>query len=224
VNAAALRSLPARLALASLLCASPAAAVEQDGQVWMMASARIALEHDVKLWLEVQPRIGGDGASQLLLRPALGYQITPSWALYQGYAWTPSFEPFRSENRSYQESLLDLPLGELRIVNRTRFEQRFIEDVGGVSLRLRHMLRLTYPIDAAKRWLVAASDEAFATLNDASNGPRSGFDQNRAYVGIRRRITDAVALEVGYLHQFVNQAADDDLSRNNAFVWLDLAL
>lgn len=213
------------LALAALLLlpgAVPARAVTQEGQAWFLGSARLTLPARFKLWLEVQPRIGGDGMSQLLLRPAIGYQFAPWWAFYQGYGWTPSFDPFTSENRSYQESLFDNALGDLRIVNRTRFEQRFIEDVDDVSLRLRHMLRLTYPLDRARRWFAAISDEPFVTCNDADGGPRSGFDQNRFYAGVRRQLTSSLAVEVGYLHQYVNRSANDDLSRNNAFVWLDL--
>jgi hypothetical protein len=216
--------LRALAAAAALTLASPAAAVDQDGQVWIQMTGRIALNDRFKLWLEVQPRLGGDGMRQLLLRPALGYHFTPYFALYQGYAWTPTFDPFNSENRSCQESLFDNRLGDLRVINRTRFEQRFIEGVGGVSLRLRHLLRLTYPIDQGEQWLAAVSDEPFFTLNDATNGPRSGFDQNRVYLGLRRQLTRSFAVELGYLHQIVNKAADDDVSSHNAYVGLDFSL
>ncbi len=204
--------------------AGRASAATSDGQVWMQGIVRVALPRGMKLWLEVQPRIGGDGIRQLLLRPALGWQATPTWSIWQGYGFTPSFDPWRSENRLYQESLFDHSLGSLRMLNRTRMEERFIEGVEGVSLRARHLLRFTYPLDAGKRWFLAVSDEAFATLNDANGGPRAGFDQNRAYAGIRCQTTPTLALEIGFLHQFVNRTSDDDLSNDNAFVGFDLSL
>jgi len=213
--------------LASILLvpgASGALAASGDGQVWMQGIVRVALPQRFRLWLEVQPRLGGDGLRQLLLRPALGYQVTPSWSVWQGYGFTPSFDPYRRENRLYQESLLDLSFGGLRMVNRTRLEERFIEGAEGVSLRARHLLRFTHPVDRDRRWFVAISDEAFATLDDTSGGPQAGFDQNRAYAGIRWQATPRLALEIGYLHQFVNRPSDDDLSSNNAYLGFDLSV
>ena len=122
-----------------------------DGQVWMQGIVRVALPGRFRLWLEAQPRVGGDGIRQLLLRPAIGWQVTPSWTIWQGYGFTPSFQPWRSENRLYQESLLDHSFGALRMINRTRLEERFIEGVDGVSLRARHLLRFTHPIDGGRR-------------------------------------------------------------------------
>lgn len=219
------RGVRAMLALAALLLgAVPArASLTHEGQAWFQGIARVPLPQRFRLWLEVQPRVDGDGVTQLVLRPAIGYQVMPSWTLYQGYAWIPSFDPFNDENRSYQESLLEHAAAELRIVNRSRFEQRFIEGVDGVSLRLRHMLRFTYPIDEARTWLAAISDELFVNCNDATGGPQAGFDQNRVYFGVRRQLAPSTSLEIGYLHQFVYRPSDDDVSRSNAVVSLDMA-
>lgn len=216
------RVLSAALAGVSLLV-PPARAVTQDGQVWIPITARVALPSRFRLWLEAQPRIGGDGMRMLLLRPAIGYQVLPNWSVYQGYAWTPTFNSFNSENRIYQESLFDDHWGDLRLVNRTRLEERFIDGVGGTSLRLRNMLRLTHPLDQAHHWYVALSDEPFATLNDTGGGPRSGFDQNRAFLGLRYQLTPNVAIELGYLNQYSNKRAED-VSSHNALLSLDLSL
>ncbi len=209
---------------AGILCASPARAAE-DGQVWVPIWARIKLNDRLKLWLEGQQRIGGNGMRQELVRSAIGYYPTPHWGLYLGYGWTPSFNDFRNENRIYQESLVDNRLGELRIFNRTRLEERFIEDVPGVSMRMRHMLRMVYPLAHSQHWYVAAYDEPFVTFNDRANGPIGGFDQNRAYAGIRYQLTPAVAFELGYMNQYINKApGSENVSSNNAVVTLDLSL
>jgi len=221
------RRVPAYAALVGallVLSPAPARAVTQDGQVWFLGTARITFAERFKLFLEAQPRVGGDGLRQVVLRSAVGYQFLPYWALYQGYGWTPNFNPYNDENRSYQESLFDNAFGDLRMINRTRLEERFIEGVEGVSLRLRHMLRLVYPLDEKRHWFAAVYDEPFVTLNDATNGPQSGFNQNRAYIGVRRQLSKAVAIELGYLHQYVDRPADDDVSSNNAVFWVDVSL
>lgn len=218
------------LAVISLLLVTAAsrhaAAAEQDGQAWFLTTARGPINGNWKLYLEAQPRIGGDGMRQLILRPAVGYQVTKHWSLWQGYGWTPSFDPFNDEQRIFQQSVVETPLGELPVslTNRTRLEERWIEGVGGVSVRLRHMLRAVYPLDAAGKWALAAYDEPFVTLNDTNKGPAAGFGQNRAFFGINRALTAGVRIEVGYLNQFIDSpSGQPNVVSHNALVWLDYA-
>ena len=155
----------------------------------------------------------------------LGYYPKPWWGLYLGYGWQPSFNDFRNENRIYQESLVDRYVGDLRIINRTRLEERFIEDVEGMSMRVRHMLRMVYPLERSKHWFIAGQLEPFFNLYDRTNGPVGGFDQNRAYAGIRYQFTKAVAVELGYMNQYINKPpGDENVSSNNAVVTLDFSL
>jgi len=220
----ALRVIPAIALVALALCASPARAVE-DGQVWVPIQARVTLNDRFKLWLEAQQRIGGNGMRQEILRSAIGYYPKVWWGLYLGYGWQPSFNDFRNENRIYQESLLTNRLGSLRVYNRTRLEERFIEDVQGVSIRMRHMLRLVHPLWQSKHWFLAAQEEPFFTFNDRTNGPIGGFDQNRAYAGIRYQMTPVVAFELGYMNQYLNKPpGDENVSSNNAVVTVDFSL
>jgi hypothetical protein len=208
-----------------LLClAAPAWGLDEDEQAWVLVTARGSIHGRWKLYLEAQPRFDETGTRQLLLRPAVGYQVTPQWSLWQGYGWTPSFDDFRDEQRSFQQSLVETPRGFLPVtlVNRTRLEQRWIEDSDGTAWRLRHMLRLVYPLDDDGTWALAAYDEPFVALNSVSDGPRSGFDQNRAFAGINRALGYGFRLELGYLNQFVNQrGGQSDLVRHVGLVWLD---
>jgi len=41
-------------------------------------------------------------------------------------------------------------------------------------------------------------------VNDTDWGAVSGFDQNRAFLGVNAKINQQVALEVGYLNQYIN--------------------
>ena len=219
------RAFPALVLGMVTLWGSPARAVS-DAQVWVPIQARIRLNDRFRVWLEGQQRMGGNGMRQEIIRSAIGYYPKPYWGIYLGYGWQPSFNDFRNENRIYQESLFDNYVGNLRIMNRSRLEERFIEDVEGVSMRVRHQLRMTYPLERSKHWFIAAQDEPFVTLNDRlPGGPVGGFDQNRAYVGIRYQFTKAVALELGYMNQYINKPpGEENVSSNNAVVTLDLSL
>jgi len=223
VSARVCRALPVVTLGMLALWVSPARAVDKDAQVWVPITARIKLADRWKLYLEGQQRMGGNGMRQEVIRSAIGYYLKPYWGLYLGYGWNPSFNDFRNENRVYQESLFDQHFGDLRLINRTRLEQRFIEDAQGVAIRLRHMIKVLYPLEHTHHLFFSAYDEPFADLNNVTNGPRAGFDQNRAYVGFRYQVTHAVGVELAYMNQFQNKTTED-ISSNNAVVSLDFSL
>ncbi len=176
---------------------------------------------------EAQPRVGNlqdrgtsNDFSMLILRTALGYQLTPKISVWQGYAWVPIFEPEHlNENRIFQQIQIKNKFHKLDIVNRTRLEERWIENTEKTSIRARHLLRLTYPLDRKERWLLVGSNEVFVTLKGVPNGPANGFDQNRLFVGINRKLNKNISLETGYMNQYVNTR--DPLSdRMNHIIWL----
>ncbi|HYD49395.1 MAG TPA: DUF2490 domain-containing protein [Terriglobales bacterium] len=217
------------LLLAIVLAAPAARALDDDAQGWLLATVRGPIAGKWRLYLETQPRVGGDGMRQFLFRPALGYQMTKHWSLWQGYGWTPSFEPDRKESRIFQQSTCDIPHGDwmlpFTLTNRTRLEERFIEDTHGASVRLRHMIRAVYPLTTSERLGLVVFDEPFVTFNSIERGPRSGFDQNRAFVGITDQLTNHIRIEIGYLNQFINARGGADNRMNHiGLLWLDLTL
>ncbi len=82
-------------------------------------------------YMEVQPRFADldeDGhIDQLLLRPALGYQLTENLSIWQGYAWvgnynqrhTPPQSPFFEESRIYQQVQYKRKFDSFKIISRT---------------------------------------------------------------------------------------------------------
>lgn len=194
----------------------PATAMENDLQQWDQINLKVPLSADKKVLgqLEIQPRLGSvEGVrdfwhpNQLIIRPSIGYQLTPKVSVWQGYGWTPFFEPdFKNEHRIYQQLQIDNRLKKLSLTNRTRLEERFIEGAGGTSLRGRHMLRGAYPLGNSGKWSLVASNEIFVNLNSPSHAPKSGLDQNRAFAGINRRINKHINMEAGYLNAYVNRA------------------
>ena len=194
---------------------------------WFMINVTTPIYGKWKFYMEAQPRLGTDPATKdfnfraLAIRPAGGYQITDHWSMWMGYGYTPTFNPFRPEHRVFQQSLYVTNLGPLKMVNRTRLEERMIHDAGQPAMRLRHYLWFQYPLPQAPKWSLIAADEPFINLNTVTTGPSAGFDQNRLYLGVGRQLTDYLRLEVDYLQQFVEgHRGADNTVRNGGFILL----
>lgn len=189
--------------------------LQQDFQNWDVVTLTLPVSPNRKvLWYgEVQPRVGtiqheGPGGNyiQLLLRTAAGYRLNKKVSIWQGYAWAPIFSPRNiNENRIYQQLSINGKLGKVILENRTRLEQRWIEYTDGqMALRLRHRVQGLYPLGKEKKWFISVSDEAFVNFNSVPNGPSAGFEQNRLFVGVRRKLASYANAELGYLNQYVN--------------------
>lgn len=183
--------------------------VDNELQNWDMVTLRVDAPRRLSLYGEAQSRTGlqkGEGMDRLLLRGAVGYRVTPWLSVWQGYGWTPSFRPqFNNENRLFQQLLLENHIKKLAVVNRSRLEERFIENAGATAVRFRHMLRLAYPLDKAQKWSAVTYDEFFVNLNRTPSGPQGGFDQNRLFVGLNRKLNKQVNAEAGYMMNYVNR-------------------
>ena len=202
------------LTIGAAVIASPALAeTTQDEQAWINLTAIGPVSGDLVYFAEVQPRFGnGARLDQLLLRGAVGWKLSPSVTLYQGYAHVvTAIENGRdiNEERSFQQ--LNLALGKpLRgeLSSRTRVEQRWRSNGNDMGWRLREMLRYEHPLKPgsdAVNGLVWT--EAFIALNDTDWGARSGFDQLRTFVGAEIGLPGASTVELGYLNQTINQTA-----------------
>ncbi len=191
----------------ALAVTSPACADDVDTQQWTLFTVQKNLSDRWIGYFEVQPRIGQDISEleRLIVRPAIGYRLNSKVSVWQGYGWTPLFEPgFADEHRIYQQLLYDDRFGNTAFTNRTRLEERFIEGAGGTAVRLRSMFRLTHPICADKKWALVGYDEFFFNLNSTDNGPVSGFDQNRLFLGVSRQVNPQLRVETGYLMNHIN--------------------
>jgi hypothetical protein len=162
---------------------------------------------------------------QLLVRAALGFQLTKTISLWSGYGWAPSFQPhFRNENQVWEQVLYERRFKHVNLSNRTRLEMRYIADTSGTAVRLRNQFRVAFPLGKT-RWSLVAYDEPFFNLNTVMNGPRQGFNQNWAFIGIGRQLSNTVNLDVGYLNNYVrNFRPVPDRINNVIFVSLNCNL
>ena len=188
---------------------------KSDFRLWTPVYLTVKLPSSFLAYMEVNPRIGDDvtNIDQLLLRPALGYQLTQNISIWQGYAWVGNFNQptgprFFEENRIYQQVNYLQKFSSLKFLSRTRLEERWIEHADGTAVRFRQMLRADFPIPQAPEWAFVIYDEVFVNLNTVgtinSKGPGAGFDQNRFFLGINKTFNQHLNVDLGYQNQMIN--------------------
>jgi len=198
--------------------ASPARAQDtMDGQLWMQALAIGQISPNWRTHLEFQPRIF-DNASELgltIVRTAIGRQLTPRLSVWAGHAWVPrSLGPATThEHRSWQQVSVTLPrAGQWAPSARIRLEQRHLGQWDDTVHRLRLLARAQRPFHAGSPWHVAVYNESMITLDTTTPGPSRGYDRNRLFGGVGRRLTPTFTAEMGYLWE--NSTIRGPLQRN----------
>lgn len=209
-------------ALIFLAFASPTVAAEEDLNAWGAATASIKASDDLVIWLEGQTRFTRDVSrlGQLLLRPAVGYRLNDTTTVFAGYAYvmTNPVGPAKShEHRAFQQVSFRL-LGDgkgVTLSGRTRLEQRFVRGADDMGWRVRQQLRLTAPLNAKLQ--AVGWTEPFLGLDKTSWGQRKGINVWRNFVGISVPLSASVAIEPGYLNQYVVRNGEDRMDHVASF-------
>lgn len=199
----------------SLPMAAPAAANEEDFNVWTGQFIVVDVDED-KDWFvrgEAQERFTNDAdrLGQLLLRGLIGYRISKDVSIGGGYAYilTDPIGPVElNEHRFYQElnvRLLNTP-GGVTLDSRTRLEQRTFEEGDSTSWRLRNFVQLRVPITETNK-LVAYS-EPFIDLNE-TQFQRGGLSVWRNFAGVSVPLAPGIEVVPGYLNQYVVRNGPD---------------
>ena len=196
------------------------------------------------LHLEVQNRRADEGGSwqQLLVRPGINYQINPDLSVSAGWAYVktwpygdfPAVHDF-PEHRAWQQVAWKTRAAGLEWLQRFRLEQRWIgemKNVGGdwdvanwrYQNRFRYMLRTTIPLCERGRTYLVLWDEVFlnfgGNISPSTNDGRNVFDQNRAFVGVGRKLSEHSRIEVGFMEQTVMQRKNPVVENNHTVtVW-----
>lgn len=204
------------LLLLALLTATPARA--DDSQLWTNLLVQGPVSGPLWLWFDASLRATDDAdrLGQTLLRGGLGTRLAPGVTAVGGYAFIrtdPVDRPATTEHRPWQQLLYPIVTGRrAQIVGRTRLEQRFREDAGGMSLRVRQLMRANVPLGGPQAPRALAWWEGFVTLTEAGWSPEAGFDQHRGFVGLGLPI-GRHAIEAGYFVQRFPQPEPDTVNR-----------
>lgn len=199
-------------ALTALLATSPAHAADEDAHVWASTVATGSIRGKLLGWLEGQARIGDDSNRfrQFMLRPALGVDLGKGRSAYLGYALVRTGTPdnLTSEHRVWQQLGYTIVANDtVKVTGRSRFEQRFFVGRDGVALRFRQQVRAVAPVATGVSAVVWS--EPFVNLNAPFRPLRTGIDRWRNQVGVNVPLSKAVALEPGYMNQYIRRAGPD---------------
>ena len=180
-----------------------------DGRAWfnITAQEKAGTESPWRWYGEVQWRYrdGFSDVDQLILRPAVGYDLTNRSSVWAGYGYTPGYPAtggVLTEHRAWQQYLWNGPAFGGVVQIRTRAEQRSIEGNDALAWRFRQFGRITRPVATRAGLAVVLWNELFIHVND-TRLTAQGLDQNRVFAGVGLTVAPGARLEVGY----VNQAA-----------------
>ena len=165
---------------------------------------------------------------QLLLRPAVNYDLRSNLTLSAGYAFARTYSygdrmpasPAVHEHRLWQQALLRYRAGTVALTTRLRLEQRFLGSANPNSPgyryenRFRAWEQVTVPLTSRTYW--TAYNEIWFYVKPYTS--RSLFDQNRAYGALGFHFKPGWRMELGYMNQAVLQRSGVSLDLNHTAV------
>ena len=201
---------PASLLLILALADGVLAAQDNIG-LWAHAAVTKPLSERLTGGMMLQFRFNDDlrRRERTLLRPSASYRIDSSQLLAVGYdAHFINLDDDKVEQRTWQQYQVSRSLGALRTILRLRVEERFIDHVSGVPVRLRIKPGVKMPVGNSS-WFFSLSNEVFVAFNEIRGGQRGGYHENRAYAGLERRLAPGVVGQLGYQNQYIERAGAD---------------
>jgi hypothetical protein len=219
----------ASLLLCVVALAGSARATDNDFQLWSIGRVNHGISENWSVSFTARGRFDEDvsHAKDYLLRPYTtlslieGVPFVESLTVLAGYDYLGSNDG-RDEHRPWQAAHHAIHRGGFRFVHRLRVDERFIDGVDPVVTRLRYRISTTQQIGSSD-WYGLFSEEVFVNLNDGSQGPSDGFEQNRVRLGAGHWFFDRLRTEAGYEFHYVNRRNDTDTFRHVFFVEFSLA-
>jgi len=185
----------------SVLTASTARA---ENQIWTAAFVQARPgPTGINGWLDLHARRRPDGMLGIV-RPGIGYTFSKLLTAHVGYAYVPNITDAganRYEQRTWQHVLVSHAVNDaVKLAGRVRLEQRFGsgDDIGH---RLRVQARAQWQPSAGLALQLIVHNELFVGLNNTDWAAKSGYDQNRMFLGVGTDTkVKGVRVEAGYLN------------------------
>jgi len=180
----------------------------------------------VRLWLEGQARFDNQNPAsnmnwyQGMARTALGYAISDRATFWVGYTYLPTQnygKSYQGEQDVWPAFRYVFPSSIGTFTFREMVESRFVSGTAP-GIRPRTMLKLLHPFEFEPRFGFVAWDEVFFNLNNnvgCNCSGLSGFNQNRAFVGVSWTFNESARMEFGYMDQIVNHSTPGTSLYNN---------
>lgn len=204
-----------------------ASAASRETTVWsaLLLTAKTSSDRTgPSVWLDAHAR-RGPTSTTAIVRPGLGYRLSPTTSFWGGYAYIGAFADGDgddvTEHRAWQQILHQDTLGPMLFQFRGRVEQRFRADESP-ALRLRALARANVSLWSGGPLALASWNETFVAVGRTSWGSPSGFDQNRLFLGLALA-AGQVRVEAGYTGISVRRADDSLLHQHAPTLWVFFA-
>ena len=172
----------------------------------------------VRLWVEGQARFNNANPMsnmnwyQGMARTAMGYAVTDRLTIWSGYTYLPTEnygKGYVGEQDVWPAVRYVVPTSIGTLTLREMVEARFLRgDAPGI--RPRTLAKLIHPFEFEPRLGLVVWDEVFFNANNVATIPGgtglSGFNQNRAFVGMSWTFNQNARLEFGYMDQIINKS------------------
>ncbi len=168
--------------------------------------------------------------SQQLVRAGAFYQITNTASTGVGVAYFNHFNKnsIKTEYRTWQQFMHSQNTGRVKINNRIRTEQRFIQKnpadkfsvVSSFVSRIRYQLALQVPLNKKRieNQTVYASVSDEIMFNFGKEIVYNNFDQNRIAIGIGYKQNELLNVLVSYTKIIIQKNRPDSFENTNVFV------
>lgn len=150
-------------------------------------------------------RVADDAkTSQLETRIQLGRALSKNVTVWVGWVHFENYNPHAAdghEDQAVEQLSWNLgSIGPVRLVSRTRLEERFVSNFDGTNWRWRQQLRAMLPLSGKVGPTAVLWAEPFISLNRTGAQPHT-LDQLRTFAGVTFPVTHHIDLEIGYLNQ-----------------------
>ncbi len=179
--------------------ATPAAASEDDFELWLNPSVATDLDDDTGVELETAQRFRDDGRGRT---DTFFFRLWLNQKVSKALTASAAAERRINHGGADETRLIQQLSGKSGIVRaRVRLEQRFVDRADRMGLRLRTRVGVTVPLADEGRWAGFANTEPFFTLSSTSRGGDTGLTGLRSSIGMEREVSERLTLSLGYLNQ-----------------------
>ncbi len=205
------------LAVAALFgctMSTAAMAAEDNVGIWGIFSTEDAFDTAAgasrwRYWFDAQLRYFdvGSGINTYQLRPGIGYTISDNMVAHAGYMYVHASNGSGrtvTEDRLWQQLTWNVARwthGTLSM--RARFQQRSVSAGDDLGWQLQYLMKYVRPMGSTGNLDLHISVEPFFILRDTDWGAESGLSQNRTAFGLGWKLSPTLAIETGYMHQYI---------------------
>ncbi|MBC7890472.1 MAG: DUF2490 domain-containing protein [Ferruginibacter sp.] len=208
--------------------------VKTGSQGWMSVNSTIRLNNKFGIIADLHVRRNNFIADPgfYFARLGVNYWLKENITLVLGYGqmWVapskPNWHHFGQEHRIYQQIQMTSKIGKISVLNRLRNEQRWQEKIADdkfthsfkFTSRVRYLVSVNIPVFSNPRYpSLVVADELL--IQFGKEIVYNTFDQNRAFIGIKQRVSKSLNFDLGYMLVYQQKSSGFQYDKNHTLRW-----